>query len=75
MKPCPECSSDSVYRYKENVDSGGAYGPDLLPKLSTGWLSFAKLLPVVCADCGYIRLYADKESRRNLEASEDWTKL
>jgi predicted nucleic-acid-binding Zn-ribbon protein len=72
MKPCPECGSDKVYRYKKNVDALGGYGPDLLPKLSGGIFSPAKLLPVVCLDCGYMRLYASKEARYKLETSDHW---
>lgn len=72
MKPCPECDSKNVYRYKEPIAAEGAYGPALLPKLASGWFSTAKFLPVVCLDCGYIRFYAAKETRYNLENSEHW---
>lgn len=47
MKPCPECNSDKVYRYKKTIDAEGGHGPDLLPKLASGWFSSAKFLPVV----------------------------
>jgi len=53
----------------------GGYGPDLLPKLAPGFLKSAKLLPVVCIDCGYIRLYAAKETRYNLEDSKHWEQV
>ncbi len=72
MKPCPECGSDNVYRYKKTVDAEGAYGPNLLPKLAPGIFTTAKLLPVVCVECGYIRLFAAKETRHNIEASKHW---
>ncbi|MCO5184850.1 MAG: hypothetical protein M9928_10050 [Anaerolineae bacterium] len=75
MKPCPECGSKNIYRYKEPVDAMGGYGPDLLPKLAPGFLKSAKLLPVVCIDCGYIRLYAAKETRYNLEDSKHWEQV
>ena len=75
MKPCPECDSKNVYKYKEYVDAEGAYGPALLPKLASGWFSTAKFLPVVCLDCGYIRFYAEKEARHNLETSDHWQKV
>ena len=75
MKPCPECHSNEVYQYKDPIDSGGGYGPNLLPKLATGWFAMAKFLPVVCLECGYIRFYATKEAREKLGASEHWLKL
>lgn len=53
MKPCPECHSYKVYRYKKFVDAAGGYGPDLLPKLASGMFSNAKLLPVICMDCAF----------------------
>lgn len=72
MKPCPECNSDNVYRYKEPIDAGGAYGPNLLPKLASGWFSSAKFLPVVCLNCGFTRFYASEKSRQNLKTSKYW---
>ena len=73
MKPCPECKSNNVYRYKQQIDAAGGYGPDLLPKLAPNIFSHAKCLPLVCADCGYIRLYASPEALRKLENSKHWT--
>jgi predicted nucleic-acid-binding Zn-ribbon protein len=75
MKPCPECGSDNIYRYKKPVDAEGAYGPNLLPKLASGWFSTAKILPVICAECGYTRFFASKETRHNPETSEHWEKV
>ena len=72
MKPCPECHSDKVYRYKDFVDAQGGYGPDLLPKLAPGIFKTSKILPVVCVECGYVRFFASKEARYNLESSEHW---
>lgn len=72
MKPCPECNSDKVYRYKEEIDAEGGHGPDLLPKLASGILKSAKFLPVVCAECGYLRFFASKEAAGRLETSEHW---
>ncbi len=31
MKPCPECDSKNVYRYKEPIAAEGAYGPLCCP--------------------------------------------
>ena len=75
MKPCPECHSKEVYRYKKQIDAEGGYGPDLLPKLASRWYSTAKLTPVVCLDCGYMRFYAAKEARHNLATSDHWAKV
>ena len=75
MKPCPECNSDKVYRYKEHIEAGGAYGPNLLPKLASGMFSTARLLPVVCIECGYLRLYASKVAMSQIETSEHWVQL
>jgi predicted nucleic-acid-binding Zn-ribbon protein len=72
MKACPECGSNKVYRYKENVDAGGGYGPNLLPKLNPSWLSFPKFLPVLCKDCGLVRFYASEETREKLGSSNHW---
>ena len=72
MKPCPECKSNNVYRYKQPIDAAGGYGPHLLPKLAPGIFSHAKLVPVVCMDCGYIRLYASKDALKKLEKSQHW---
>lgn len=72
MKPCPECHSERVYRYRKEIDAGGGYGPELLPKLQSNWFSSAKFLPVVCGDCGLVRFYASEESRSKLESSKHW---
>ena len=75
MKPCPECNSEKVYRYKKHIAAIGGDGPDLLPKLGSGLFSSAKFLPVVCAECGYVRYYASEEARNKLEASEHWSQI
>jgi hypothetical protein len=75
MKPCPECDSDKVYRYKKPITAAGGDGPYLLPKLNSGLFSPAKFLPVVCAECGYVRYFASEESRYELETSEHWIQL
>lgn len=73
-RPCPECGSADVYRYREPIDIGGGYGPVLLPKLNPGPLRIAKALPVVCRTCGYIRLFASEDARSRLEGSDHWQK-
>lgn len=75
MSNCPECRSDKIYRYKEEIQSGGAYGPTLLPKLNSKMLSEATMLPVVCGNCGYIRLFASQDALRKLESSKHWVRM
>lgn len=72
MKPCPECNSNKVFRYKKAIDSQGGYGPDLLPKLAPGLFSTAKFLPVVCGECGYVRFYASQQALEKLKTSSHW---
>ena len=71
MSPCPECRSDDVYEYQELVDSSIRVG-ELLPKLAPSHFAAAKILPVVCASCGYLRLFADEDAREKLRDSKDW---
>lgn len=71
MSPCPECGSDHVYQYREPVDST-SIGGELLPKLAPGPFSSARLLPVVCGGCGYVRFFADDDARERLKASKHW---
>ena len=66
---------ERVYRYQGCVTAAGGHGPNLLPKLHAGFFSFPKFLPVVCAECGYVRYYASKEARNKLEGSEHWKRL
>ena len=71
MKTCSECKSENMYKYKEYIDSEAGYSA-LLPKLASGMLSTAKILPVICADCGTVKLYASEEARGKLETSKHW---
>ena len=71
MKSCPECSSKEVYQYKESIETTQLSG-ELLPKLGTGMFASAKVRPVVCAECGFVRLYASKEATEKMTSSEHW---
>ncbi len=71
MSPCPECGSDDVYQYREPVDST-TIGGELLPKLAPGRFSSARILPVVCGSCGYLRFFADDDARERLKESKHW---
>lgn len=72
MSPCPECRSDDVYQYEKLVDTT-TLGGEMLPKLASSTFSSAKVLPVVCASCGYTRFFADPEARKKLQTAKGWT--
>lgn len=74
MAQCPECRSTEVYEFKKPIPAGGGYGPDFLPKLSGGPLSSAKVVPVLCASCGLIRLYATDDARSAVSQSKHWNR-
>ena len=74
MKTCPECSSKEVFRYKDEIETTQLSG-ELLPKLGSGVFTSAKVRPVVCGNCGFVRLYASKEATEKLKASRQWQKL
>ena len=73
-KQCPECQSENVYRCKETVDTT-TIGGEMLPKLSSSHFSSAKILPVICGDCGYLRNFVEKEALAKLESSKNWEKF
>ena len=74
MKPCPQCKSDEIYQHNEYFEYTGV-GEQLLPGLATGLFSAAPICPVVCFDCGYIRIFTSEESRSKLKSSIDWKKV
>jgi hypothetical protein len=41
-----------------------------IEKEASGMFSIAKLLPVVCVECGYIWLFASEEARKTVETSK-----
>ncbi len=71
-KPCPECGQKNLFVTTTN--SGGGYGPMLLPKLS-GFFTTAKFEVVVCADCGLTRFFASTEARNRLATTSNWRHL
>ena len=74
MQQCPECKSENVYRCKETVDTT-TIGGGMLPKLSSNIFSSARILPVICGECGYLRNYVSKEALAKLEKSKIWEKI
>ena len=75
MKSCPECNSPNVRQYARPVPAAGGYGPDLLPELRKSMFSSATFLPVLCLDCGLIRLYASPEARKKASNYPHWKEL
>jgi transcriptional regulator with XRE-family HTH domain len=71
MKTCPECNSKEVYQYKGEVETATISG-ELLPKLGSTVFSSAKVRPVVCAECGNLRLYASKDAVEKMKTSRQW---
>ena len=71
-KACPECGQNNLFVTTTN--SGGGYGPMLLPRLS-GFFGFAKFDVVVCADCGLTRFFAAQEACARLATTANWSKL
>jgi transcriptional regulator with XRE-family HTH domain len=70
MKTCPECQSNRIFRYDGAVDSQLLNG-NLLPGIVNMFLA-PKMTPVVCGDCGYLRLFVEAKARRKLEKAKHW---
>ncbi|HUF51301.1 MAG TPA: hypothetical protein VMN60_10730 [Longimicrobiales bacterium] len=71
VSACPNCDGKRLYRSRKSVSAGGGYAPDVLPGLGK-WGFAAKVIPVVCQDCGMIRLFASPEARAKLASSKKW---
>jgi predicted nucleic-acid-binding Zn-ribbon protein len=72
LSTCPECGQKNLYTVTTN--SGGRYGPMLLPNLG-GFLRLPQFRVVTCADCGLTRFYADDNARAKLPISSKWKRL
>lgn len=68
--PCPHCGGTTLYRSQE-VGAGGSHGPDFLPGLGR-FLFPARLVLVVCRDCGLLRFFAQPEARKKLRDAKKW---
>ena len=75
MKPCPECHSEKIYRYKGTIGTNRECLPNMLPKLGSGITFRADFVPVVCGECGYIRYFSDEKARNKLPDSKHWELL
>jgi len=72
MKPCPVCSSNEIYQYEDYFsDPSSPGGATLLPGLGS-ILVAAKMRPLVCQSCGYVRIFASEEARKKLKTSKHW---
>jgi len=76
MKTCPECQSNRIFRYDGSVDSQLLNG-DLLPGLShnnklVAMFKPPKMTPVVCADCGHLRLFVEAKAAKMLDKAKSW---
>jgi transcriptional regulator with XRE-family HTH domain len=74
MKPCSVCQSDDVYEHNEDFEFTGL-GGELLPSLGNNFLSFAKIRPTICANCGHVQIFASQEVRNKMKSSKQWKKL
>lgn len=74
MAPCPECKSEEVYQYKDYIDTT-TIGGELLPKLASGMFSSAKIRPVVCGNCGFLRYFVSNDALDKLKVSKHWLRV
>ncbi len=73
MTPCPNCQSNEVYAYKETVPFTGKH-VSYLPGLGT-MFSAAYVKPVLCAECGLTRYFAQDDARERVKTNGGWEKL
>ena len=71
MKRCPECDSNQLYEYDGEVDTT-TIGGEFLPKLGSGIFTSARVRPVLCAQCGFLKYFAAKEAIEKLSTSKHW---
>ena len=72
-KNCPECNGTNLFSHG-GIQARGGYGPDLLPGTS-GIFASAKMVTVVCKDCGLIRFYASQEAIGKITSDNGWNRL
>ena len=66
---CPKCRSDKVYSGTEVFPKSGPFGCNSIPVSLT---SIAALDNYVCADCGYMESYIEKDKLE--EIAKKWPK-
>ena len=72
FQKCPECESESLYRAA--VNSGGGYGPMLLPGLGS-FLTMAQFKVILCGNCGLTRFYAEPSALAKLPKARAWRRV
>jgi hypothetical protein len=73
VTPCPSCEGRDLFQ-GPSFGARGGHGPDLLPGLSR-LLKAARLVPVVCRDCGLARFFVDAEARARLVEAKKWKRV
>ncbi|MCB9881089.1 MAG: hypothetical protein H6834_04805 [Planctomycetes bacterium] len=73
-RTCLSCGSTDLWR--TTTPANGGYGPALLPSLGALFKS-AKFDLVLCADCGHVAFYADKDALQRLKEKKPkrWTRV
>ena len=71
-KTCSHCGGESLF--KKKVQSGGLYGPHLLPGLGS-FFSPGEMYVVLCSDCGHMLFFADKHARKKVTQSTRWKRM
>ena len=71
MHTCPECDSKDIYQCQDAIETTTISG-ELLPKLGSGMFTSAKVRPVICGNCGNLRLYVSKAAIEKMKTSEHW---
>ena len=74
MSTCPECDSKELYQYKDAIETTTISG-DLLPNLGSGMFTSAKVRPVICANCGNLKLYVSKAAIEKMKTSGHWKQV
>jgi len=67
---CVICESSELY---SSSTIAASYSLDLLPGMS-GILTNAWITIIACADCGYLHLFAQPQTRNDIRTSRRWVK-
>lgn len=69
---CTECGGNEFYH--REVDSGGAYGPNLLPGAGRIF-KMAKFDIQVCGRCGFVKWFVAERFLDNLKEKGKFTRI
>jgi DNA-directed RNA polymerase subunit RPC12/RpoP len=73
--PCSSCGGKTLYKTRKPITRGGGYAPNLLPGLTSAFGSGKVVDVVVCADCGLVRLFAQRPALARLPTSDKWGRV